>query len=103
MACPYYALYLPIGVQYIVPSPFATAFKYSRYDARGPVAPRNISLLTGLKKAVTAHVSGVAGSTELHGVDEMSWEDPSLPKQEAHARQTRSRWRSRDVSTTEVE
>ena len=53
---------------YIMPTPFATAFKYGRFDAIAPIAPRNVSELSGFKKAAIAGTS--AGSTELHGADE---------------------------------
>ena len=53
---------------YIMPTPFASAFKYGRFDATAPIAPRNVSALAGFKKAAIAGTS--AGSTELHGADE---------------------------------
>merc|ERR1740138_963656 len=46
---------------YIMPSPFATAYKYSRFDATA--APhRDISQLTGAKKAASAVPSAVVTS-----------------------------------------
>ena len=38
------------AADYALPSPFATAFKYSRFDATAPVPPRNVSALTGRKR-----------------------------------------------------
>ena len=54
---------------YIMPTPFATAFKYGRFDATAPIAPRNVSALSGSKKAVGSTTTS-AGSTELHGAEE---------------------------------
>ena len=53
---------------YIVSAPFANDFKYARFDARGFVAPRNVSLLSGTKTAATS--GAMAGSVEQHGVVE---------------------------------
>ena len=53
---------------YIMPTPFATAFKYGRFDATAPVEPRNVSALAGFKKAAVSGMS--AESTELHGAEE---------------------------------
>lgn len=56
-----------VFTEYVVPAPFTTSFKYSRFDAKGVVAPRNVTTLTGVK---TAGVKGTsAGSTELYGVE----------------------------------
>ena len=54
---------------YIMPSPFATSFKYARFDAKGTVASRNVSALTGAKTAAKAGSANSAGSTELHGIE----------------------------------
>jgi hypothetical protein len=54
--------------QYIVSAPFANDFKYARFNARGPVLPRNVSLLLGAKTA--ARPDAQAGSVEMHGVSD---------------------------------
>jgi len=56
-----------IFTEYVIPTPFATSFKYSRFDANGMVAPRNVTTLTGVKKAGVKGTS--AGSSELFGVE----------------------------------
>jgi hypothetical protein len=50
---------------YIMAAPFATDFKYSRFDAKTPIAPRDVSKLTGDKTAAKAGAGTSAGSTEL--------------------------------------
>jgi len=56
-----------VFTEYVVPAPFTTSFRYSRFDAKGVVAPRNVTTLMGVK---TAGVKGTsAGSTELYGVE----------------------------------
>merc|ERR1719198_230177 len=55
--------------EYIMPSPFATSFKYARFDATGTVAPRDVSALTGEKTAAKPGSANSAGATELHGVE----------------------------------
>lgn len=52
---------------YVMSSPFATSFKYDRFDAKGLVAARDVSKLSGDKAA--AKPGAQAGSTELHGVE----------------------------------
>ena len=52
---------------YIVPSPFSTDFRFSRFSAISPVAPRNVSLLAGAKAAAVTSLS--AGSIQLYGVE----------------------------------
>ena len=47
---------------YIVASPFATSFKFARFGSLGPVAPRNVSMLTGRKEPKVVGVA--AGSVE---------------------------------------
>jgi len=54
---------------YIMTAPFATDFKYSRFDAKSPVAPRDVSKLTGAKTAAKAGAGTSAGSTELFGAE----------------------------------
>ena len=54
----------------IADGPFSTAFKFSRYDAHTPIAPRNVSRLSGIKAPAISSAGGAAGSTELHGVDD---------------------------------
>ena len=39
-----------VASDYRLASPFATAFKFSRFDATAPVPPRNVSALTGRKR-----------------------------------------------------
>ena len=54
---------------YIVSAPFATAFKYARFEATTPIAPRDVSKLAGAKAMATA--DGTAASvTELPGAAE---------------------------------
>jgi hypothetical protein len=55
-----------VYTDYIVSAPFANDFKYTRFDARSPMPPRNVSLLSGAKTAATP--GAVAGSVEQHGV-----------------------------------
>jgi len=57
-----------IFTDYIVSTPFGNDFKYSRFGAHGPVAPRNVSLLTGAK--VTAKAGAFSGSIERHGAED---------------------------------
>jgi len=59
-----------VFTEYIMPSPFDTNFKYSRFDSKGTVAPRNVTTLSGTKTAAKAGSSFSAGSTELYGVEE---------------------------------
>ena len=54
---------------YIMPSSFATTFKYDRFDAKGPVAPRDVSKLTGVKVAAEPGSAKTAGAAELHGLE----------------------------------
>ena len=62
-----------VYTDYIVPHPFSTNFKYARFDAGGPISPRDAASLTGSKSAA---VSGSqAGSVELHGVEEQATQD----------------------------
>ena len=49
---------------YIVPMPFGSIFKYSRFDADTTIAPRDVSKLTGPKQ--DAMPGATAGSVELH-------------------------------------
>jgi hypothetical protein len=46
---------------YMVSSPFATTFEYSRFGVQAPVSPRNISALSGRKEP---KMGGTAGSVE---------------------------------------
>ena len=57
-----------VHTDYMLPSPFATAFKYERFDVdrTKPIAPRNVDLLTGVKTSARAEAS--AGVSELPGV-----------------------------------
>mgnify|MGYP006936380451 CR=1 FL=1 len=50
---------------YIMEAPFAIDFKYSRFDAKAPVAPRDVSKLTGDKTTAKAGAGTSAGSKEL--------------------------------------
>ena len=53
-------------VQYIVSTPFSTEFKYTRFNAVGLIAARNVSLLNGLKALTSSALEESAGSAELH-------------------------------------
>ena len=55
---------------YIMPGPFATAYKYtlSIRPQTTAIAARNVSRLSGTKTAASG-TGGAAGSVELHGVD----------------------------------
>ena len=55
------------AADYIVPSPFSTDFRFSRFSAISPVAPRNVSLLAGAKAPAVTSLS--AGSIQLYGVE----------------------------------
>ena len=57
-----------VHTDYKLPSPFATAFKYERFDVdkTKPIAPRSVQTLTGSKK--TARAEAQAGVAELPGV-----------------------------------
>jgi len=53
---------------YIMPSPFSTDFKFARFTARAPIAPRNVTALGGFKAA--SQSDGLsAQSSEQHGVE----------------------------------
>jgi len=57
-----------VYTDYIVPDPFSTLFKFSRFDAREPIAPRDVNALSGIKSAAVGDGFS-AGVTELHGVE----------------------------------
>ena len=52
--------------QYIVSAPFSSDFKFTRFNAVGPVAARNVSVLSGLKALSSGAKEMSAGSVELH-------------------------------------
>ena len=56
---------LPVA-QYIVSTPFSSDFKFTRFNAVGPVAARNVSVLSGLKALGSGAKEMSAGSVELH-------------------------------------
>ena len=56
-------------MDYVVHSPFSTAFKYARFDATAPIEARNVSLLNGAKMAAKAGAATSASSMELHGTE----------------------------------
>jgi len=58
-----------VFTDYVMPTPFATAFKYARFDTQGAVAPRDVTKLSGVKTAAKAGAGSTAGSTELYGVE----------------------------------
>jgi len=60
---------------YALASPFSTDFKYSRFDAAAPVAPRNVSRLTGKVAPAANGTNGAAGSFEP---EDLAIEPPKL-------------------------
>ena len=56
-------------MDYVVHSPFSTAFKYARFDATASIEARNVSLLSGAKMAAKAGAATLASSMELHGAE----------------------------------
>ena len=57
-----------VWTDYIMATPFATDFKFARFDARAPIAPRAVGSLAGAKSNATSDGLS-AGTVELHGVD----------------------------------